>query len=149
MGYNYRLTNMQAAVGLAQMERLEEMLNRRREVFDKYEAGFAGLPGWAGPSWSDGAQPNFWLYTALVDPAEFGMTSRELMGYLRERQIESRPIFAPLCESKHLQCPDGQERFPVAYKIWEQGIALPSGAGLKDEQVEKIIKAVQSARQET
>ena len=145
MGYNYRLTNMQAAVGLAQVERLGEMLNRRREIFDKYEEGFAELSGWQGPSCANGAQPNCWLYTALVDPTEFGMTTRELMEYLRERQIESRPIFAPLCESKYLQCPDGRERFPVAYKIWEQGIALPSSAGLSDEQVDQIIKAVRSA----
>ncbi len=145
MGYNYRLTNMQAAVGLAQMERLEEMVNRRREIFCKYQEGFAELPGWQGSSWADGAEPNCWLYTALVDPAEFGMSNRELMGYLRERQIEARPIFAPLSENKYLHCSDGRERFPVAYKIWDQGIALPSSAGLSDEQVEEIIKAVCSA----
>ncbi|MCK4850037.1 MAG: aminotransferase class I/II-fold pyridoxal phosphate-dependent enzyme [Phycisphaerae bacterium] len=145
LGYNYRLTNMQAAVGLAQMERLEQMIDRRRQIFSKYQQGLAELPGWRGPGYIHGAQSNFWLYTALVEPQEFGMTSRELMACLRERQIEARPIFAPVCENKHLSCDDGRERFPVAYKIWEQGIVLPSGAGLTDQQIDQVIDAVRCA----
>ena len=92
----------------------------------------------------DGSQTNCWLYTALIEPEEFGMTSRELMEKLAQEQIEARPIFAPACESSHLSCADGRERFPVAYKIWEQGIALPSGSGLSDEQIEQVIDAVRS-----
>ena len=145
LGYNYRLTNMQAAVGLAQMERLQQMIERRCQIRNKYEQAFANLAGWRGPGHSDGAQTNCWLYTALVEPEEFGMTSRELMKQLAQKQIEARPIFAPVCESSHLNCPDGRERFPVAYKIWEQGIALPSGSGLSDAQIEQVIDAVLSA----
>ena len=145
LGYNYRLTNMQAAVGLAQMERLEQMIDRRRQIFSKYQQGLAELPGWQGPGYLDGAEPNYWLYTALVDPQEFGMTSRELMARLRERRIEARPIFAPVCENEHLSCGDGRQRFPVAYKIWEQGISLPSGAGLSDQQIDQVIDAVRLA----
>ena len=145
LGYNYRLTNMQAAVGLAQMERLGQMIDRRVAIFAKYQQAFEELPGWQGPSYVDGAESNCWLYTGLVDPEKFGMTSRELMGWLGEREIESRPIFAPACENKHLSCPDGRERFPVAYEIWERGIALPSSSGLSEEQIEKVIEAVRSA----
>ena len=145
LGYNYRLTNIQAAVGLAQMERLEQMIDRRRQIFSRYEQVLDELPGWQGPAYVDGAECNYWLYTALIDPEKFGMTSRELMARLREQQIESRPLFAPVCENKHLSCADGRERFPVAYKIWEQGIALPSGAGLSDQQIDQGIDAVGSA----
>ena len=106
---------------------------------------FDELPGWQGPAYGDGAEPNCWLYTALVDPEKFGMTSRELMAWLGKREIESRPIFAPACENKHLSCPDGRERFPVAYEIWERGIALPSSSGLSDEQIDQVIDAVGSA----
>ena len=144
-GYNYRLTNMQAAVGLAQMERAEQMVSRRRQIHDKYEQAFGDLAGWRSPGHTDGSHPNHWLYTALIKPEEFGMTSRELMEQLAEEKIESRPIFAPICESSQLGCADGRERFPTAYKIWEQGIALPSGSGLSDEQIEQVISAVRSA----
>ena len=144
-GYNYRLTNMQAAVGLAQMERAKEMVERRGEIHDRYEQAFGDLPGWRSPGHTEGGQTNHWLYTALIEAEEFGMTSRELMKQLAEKQIEARPIFAPVCESSHLSCADGRERFPVAYKIWEQGIAFPSGSGLSDEQIDQVIKAVRSA----
>ena len=144
-GYNYRLTHMQAAVGLAQMERAQQMIERRRQIRNKYEQAFADLAGWRGPVHIDGGQANGWLYTALLDPEEFGMTSRELMKQLAEKQIDARPIFAPVCESSHLSCADGRERFPVAYKIWEQGIALPCGSGLGDKQIEHVIEAVRSA----
>ena len=148
-GYNYRLTNMQAAVGLAQMERAQQMIDRRRQIHDKYEDAFAELAGWRGPGHTDGSQANCWLYTALIEPEEFGMTSRELMKQLAKKQIEARPIFAPICESSHLSRADGRERFPIAYKIWERGIALPCGSGLSDEQIEKVISAVRSAAAKT
>ncbi len=148
LGYNYRLTNMQAAVGLAQMERIEEMIGRRREIFAKYQQGLADLPGWTGPGHLDGTQPNYWLYTVLIDPEQFGMSSRQLMAKLREKQVESRPIFAPVSENGYLNCPDGRERFPAAYDIWDRGIALPTGAGLADQQIEQVIEAVRSSRLE-
>ena len=145
LGYNYRLTNIQAAVGLAQTERIEQMIDHRRQIFAKYEQGLSELPGWQGPAHIDGAEPNCCLYTALIDPDRFGMTSRELMAKLRDCQIESRPFFAPICENDHLACADGRERFPVAYDIWQRGIALPSGDGLTDAQIDQVINAVRSA----
>ncbi len=145
LGYDYRLTNLQAAVGVAQMERIEQMIERRRQIFQKYEQAFNDLPGWNGPASVDGGKSNYWLYIALLDPDRFGMTSRELMAKLRERQIESRPLFAPACENKYLNCDDGPERFPVAYDIWKRGIALPSGAGLTDVQIDQVINAVRAA----
>ena len=144
VGYNYRLTNMQAAVGLAQMERARQMIERRVQICSKYEEGFADLAGWQGPKQIDGSQANCWLYTALIEPEEFGMTSRELMARLTQEEIEARPIFAPACESSYLSCADGRGQFPVAYKIWEQGIALPTGSGLSDEHIEQVIDAVRS-----
>ena len=144
-GYNYRLTNMQAAVGLAQMERAQQMIDRRGQIHDKYEQAFADLSGWRGPGHTDGGRANHWLYTAEIEPEEFGMTSRELIKQLAQKQIESRPIFAPICENSYLNCADGRERFPIAYKIWEQGIALPCGSGLNDKQVNQVISAVRSA----
>ncbi len=144
-GYNYRLTNMQAAVGLAQMERIEQMVERRRQIFGRYEQSLADLPGWTGPGHVDGGDPDYWLYTALVDPDRFGITSRQLMGKLREREIECCPIFPPVCENRYLGWTDGREHFPVAYHIWEQGICLPSGSGLTDQQIDQVIDAVRSA----
>ena len=145
LGYNYRLTNIQAAVGLAQTERIGQMIDRRRQVFAKYEQGLAQLPGWQGPAYIDSAEPNCWLYTALIDPEKFGITSRELMAKLRDCQIESRPFFAPVCENGHLACADGRDRFPVAYDIWQRGIVLPSGDGLTDAQIDQVINAVRAA----
>lgn len=145
MGYNYRLTNMQAAVGLAQMERAEEMIQRRRAVVQQYKRAFAELPGWTGPGHTDGGEENCWLYTALIDPEQFGMTSRDLMAHLREKQIEARPIFAPVTQSSYLRREGSREQFPTAYRIWDTGIALPTGSGLSDEQVKTIVDAVCSA----
>ena len=145
VGYNYRLTNMQAAVGLAQMERAEEMLQRRRGIVEQYDQAFNDLPGWTGPGHADGRDKNCWLYTALIDSGKFGMTSRDLMAHLREKQIEARPIFAPVTESSHLRCEDSRDRFSTAYLIWDTGIALPTGSGLSDDQVKTVIDAVCSA----
>lgn len=144
VGYNYRLTNMQAAVGLAQMERAGEMISRRRAIFAEYQRAFGDLPGWRSPGHTDGGESNCWLYTALIEPGEFGMSSRELMSRLHEKDIEARPVFAPVCESSYLSCADGRERFPAAYQIWDKGIALPSGSGLTDEQLKMVIDTVRS-----
>ena len=144
-GYDYRLTNLQAAVGLAQMERVEQMIERRRQIFQKYEQALDHLPGWTGPTVVDAGEPNYWLYLALIDPDRFGMTSRELMAKLRQRKIGSSPIFPPVCENAYLGWTDGREHFPVAYRIWEQGICLPSGSGLTDQQIDEVIEAVRHA----
>lgn len=144
-GFDYRFTNLQAALGLAQIERIEQMIERRHQIFQKYENALSDLPGLIGPAPIDGGQPNYWLYLALVDPLGFGMTSRELMAKLRQQKIGSSPIFPPVCENAYLGYTDGPEQFPAAYRIWAQGICLPTGSGLTDQQIDQVIHAVRQA----
>jgi len=79
LGYNYRLTNLQAAVGVAQMEKIESILKAKRDIAALYRSGLSGIAGLTLPPERDGAENVFWLYTVLVDEEEFGMGRDELI----------------------------------------------------------------------
>ena len=118
-GLNYRLTNLQAAVGCAQLERIDELVGKRLQNAARYKSA---LPG-----------KGKWLYVAEVrNPVS---AAEEL----KANGIESRPVFRPL----HLTQAFRQSgKFPVAEKIWETGICLPTGPHLKEEEQERIIGLV-------
>ncbi|WP_322920500.1 DegT/DnrJ/EryC1/StrS family aminotransferase [Nocardioides renjunii] len=144
VGYNYRMSNLLAAVGRAQLERLPSMLERRRgwrrryaELFDPVDGVtvFGGDDGRDAPAGAD--HDNFWLTSVVVDPAVAGWTADELRADLARDDIEARPLWKPM----HLQpvfaaCPayvnGTSERF------FRTGLSLPSGSALSDEQFERV-----------
>jgi perosamine synthetase len=140
-GFNYRLTNIQAALGCAQLEKLDLFLQSKRRIAELYNAELADLPGITIMSEAPWANSIFWLYTALFDPIEFGENSRTLMARLNESGIQSRPLWEPLHRSlafKGCQSYGGR----VAEDLNQRGLSLPSSSGLNNTELDLIINHI-------
>ena len=148
IGYNYRLSNLLAAVGRAQLARLDEMVERRRQHRLAYRELFAGVPGvtvFGEPSGADGGptRDNFWLSSILVDPLRAGFSAEDLRLSLAAADIEARPLWKPM----HLQPVFSGSRAVVngtSERLFSTGLSLPSGSVLTAAQVERIEGVVSS-----
>ncbi len=147
VGYNYRMTNLQAAVGVAQMARIDEFVGHHRKIAELYTQRLHGIPGLVLPREAEWARSVYWMFTALIDEDEFGMSRDALIEKLGELGIETRAAFLPI----HLQLPySGQfnlERFPVAESLGRRGLNLPSGNNVSSEDVESVCQAIREARE--
>lgn len=140
VGFNYRLTSLQAAVGVAQLELLGEHVRRKREIAARYAAELADVPGVTLPVQAEWAESTYWLYTILVDtPAR--RSSRELIADLAGENIEARPLWAPLHEQRPYR---DAESFEVTTSRWlyERAVSLPCSVGLSSEDQTRVIAAV-------
>lgn len=141
IGFNYRLTNLQAALGCAQLEQLESFLVRKRQIARAYADAFACLPGIRTMSQAPWAQSSFWLYTVLVDPQAYGLSSRQLLCRLADAQIQSRPLWQPIHLSPahrdgvHLPCPEAE-------RLYDLALSLPSSASLTPQSQNRVIETV-------
>jgi len=142
VGYNYRLSNVGAAIGLAQFESLDEILARKHRIAMRYQC-LSEIPGITLPSDEPGTCSSDWLTTVLVDEAVFGRSRDDLMRGLREQGIETRPIWAPLHQM--IVYADAERvGGHVADRIGAQGLSLPSFAGLTEAQQDQVIAAIRS-----
>ncbi len=146
LGFNFRLTNLQAALGVAQLERIGEIVARKREVAAMYTAGLAAIEGLQLPSEAPWARSVFWMYGLVVDEAT-GLDAVELAARLRERGVDTRPFFLGMHEQPALHELGlfRDETYPVAERLARQGLYLPSGLALTDEQVERVCGALREA----
>jgi perosamine synthetase len=135
LGYNYRMTNIQAALGVAQMERIGYILERKRKIALAYHKALKDLPGITLPPEAKWAKNVFWMYSILIDGKQFGMTRDELMERLESKGIETRPIFPPV----HIQpiYATGQN-LPIAERLAVQGLNLPSSINLTQRDIARI-----------
>lgn len=138
-GFNYRMTNMQAAVGLAQLERLDAILDHRRALAGRYARRLAGVDGLGLPGcapWSDTIP---WLYVVTVEPAVLALDKDTLAARLAEDGIETRGVFYPLhLQPAYARAGQGNEPFPASEHLAETGLCLPLGNGLGLDQVDHI-----------
>jgi dTDP-4-amino-4,6-dideoxygalactose transaminase len=137
LGYNYRLSNLLAAVGRGQLEQLTEKIARRRAIFSAYQARLSELPGISFMPIDSRGEPNYWLTCLLIDPA-FGVNREQVRLALEKENIESRPLWKPM----HLQPIHAGCRVrggSVSALCFEQGLCLPSGSGLSEEELERVI----------
>lgn len=138
VGFNYRMTNVAAALGVAQLERLDEFLARRDEIGALYDRLLGGMDGLTLPVERPGTDRVHWIYTVLVD----GFTEHQrdaLIEALRADDIETRPVFYPL----HVMPPyASDERFPVAERLGAEGISLPTHVLLEDEDIERVCSSL-------
>lgn len=140
IGFNYRLTNIQAAVGLAQLELLDEHVKQKREIAARYAEGLRDVPGVTLPAQSTWAESTYWLYTILVDgPAR--RTSRELIADLAGERIEARPLWAPLHEQRPYR---DAETYEVDGSRWiyERAVSLPCSVGLSRDDQSRVIAEI-------
>ncbi|MGQ0732903.1 MAG: LegC family aminotransferase [Acidobacteriota bacterium] len=141
VGFNYRLTNLQAALGVGQLEWLDTHVAAKRRIAERYRDAFSRVPGLTFMRQAPWASSSFWLSTVLVDAAAYGMTSRALLGHLAETGIESRPLWEPLHRSRaHAGSP--RRVCPVAERLYDQALSLPSSPGLSEDDQRRVIEAV-------
>lgn len=143
VGFNYAMSNVAAAIGLGQMERLPDYIETKRANRARYAVGLADVPGLGFIEAPEGTDPNCWFYSLLVEPAEFGIDREELMGRLSEMSIQTRPLWLPV----HMQAPYsgctvvGPER---AVWYWERILNLPCSTDLTTDEVDRVVEAVRS-----
>jgi perosamine synthetase len=141
VAFKYRMSSLQAALGLAQLERVEELVERKRTIFSWYEEALADVPGIrlndAGPM----VKNAYWMVTAVIAP-EHAISKEALMEALTADGITTRPFFYPLSSlPAYASTPEGmeaRERNRVAYSIGARGINLPSPLNLTRDQVEFV-----------
>lgn len=144
LGWNMRMTNLQAALGLAQLERLDEFVARKRRMGARYDALFAGLEGLGLPlARTEYAENIYWVYGLVLDEA-LGLDAALAMRRLGESGVGSRPFFCPMQRQPVLQRMgffEG-ERHPVSERLYERGFYIPSGLALTDVQIDEVAAAV-------
>ena len=142
IGYNYRMSNLLAAMGRAQLLRLDSMIIRRRQFRAMYKEFFADVPGVSIFGAVDDENDNAWLTSIIVDPSVTGWTTEDLRLYLSKDNIEARPLWKPM----HLQPVFKEARGEitgVAQQLFENGLTLPSGSGITEGDHDLIIERLQ------
>ncbi|MFV8755122.1 DegT/DnrJ/EryC1/StrS family aminotransferase [Nannocystaceae bacterium ST9] len=146
LGYNFRLSNLLAGLGLAQLARLDELVAGRRAIAARYRELLGDLPGLEFPIDEPGHQPNHWLSVLLIDPRRFGAGPQDVRLELERRNIESRPLWKPL----HLQPVFRGARTiggEVAESLFARGLCLPSGAGIGEPELARVVEGVRAVHQ--
>jgi perosamine synthetase len=147
VGYNFRLTNMQAALGLAQLERMDEIVARKRWLGDAYTQRLSDIPGLQLPTEAEWARSVYWMYGLVLDAEQTGLDARQFADRLAQSGVETRPFFLGMHEQP-VFLDKGLfhgERYPVAERLARQGLYLPSGLGLTECQLEQVSQAVRDA----
>lgn len=145
LGHQFRLTNMQAAVGINQIKRIEEIVERKRAIASRYTSSLQGLPGVQLPTEHDWARSVFWVYPLLLDP-EHELDAAALADRLKAQGVETRPFFLGMHEQpvfREMGLFHG-ETYPVTEMIARKGLYIPSGMAITEEQLEQVCESVRS-----
>ncbi len=143
VAYKYKMSSMQAALGLAQLERIEEIVARKRQIFMWYKEALKNVKGITLNSEEPWIKNTYWLVTILLDQ-NLGMAKETLIHELKEQQIDARPFFYPLSSLPAYQS-KSQTHNKVAFELSPYGINLPSGMNITQKHVDYIANAVITA----
>lgn len=138
VGFNFRMTNLQAALGVAQAEQVGVFLARKREIGRRYVEALRPLRGLTFQQTAPWANSSFWLFTMLIEET-FGMDPTQLGAALLARGVDSRPGFVPLHSMPPYRCAGP---YPVADRLGRQALSLPCAVSLTEEQQEYVIESV-------
>lgn len=141
IGYNYRLTNLQAALGLAQMERLEQFLNAKRRNAAFYRELLQGVPGLDWQQELPGGRSSWWMFSILIDPGIYGRDRHAVADELRAAGIQVRPLFLPLTRQP-VYAGYGLKACPAAEFLHWRGLNLPSTSFLTEEDVRYVCQVL-------
>jgi len=141
VGYNYRLTNLQAAIGVAQLERIDSILKRKRAVAARYNAELKHIPKLGLPPSAPWANSAYWLYTIQLSD-DLGISRDALAERLLLNGIETRPVFYPLHQMPLYQryCAGGE--FPNADRLSRAGLSLPSAVTMRDLDIDAVVAKI-------
>jgi dTDP-4-amino-4,6-dideoxygalactose transaminase len=168
IGYNYRMSNILAAIGRGQLEHLDQRVERKREIFDYYESALAGTPGIEFMPEAPYNRSNRWLTVILITPEEFGVDREMVRLALEEENIESRPLWKPLHlqpvfdpqitqisadsgrNKKQINTDPGQKKkYPcrvvggeVSEDLFDRGLCLPSGTAMANSDMDRVIDVI-------
>lgn len=140
IGFNYRLTNVQSALGLAQLERIDETIAKKRKDASLYNKLLEGIKGIILPPEEAWARNVYWMYSVLINE-KLGLSRDKLMMRLREKGIDTRPLFIPMHQLPPHKC---KGNFPVADRLSSQGMNLPSSAKLKKKEIKYICETIKN-----
>jgi perosamine synthetase len=142
LGYNYRMTNLQAALGVAQMEKVEAILETKRKIAHLYREGLSGINGIELMPQKSWAESIYWMFSILVDETGFGMSRSSLMEYLEGNDVETRPFFPPI----HTQpIYNTGQKLPIAEHLSRVGINLPSGVTTSTRAIQHVCDCIRAA----
>ncbi|MBI1280612.1 MAG: aminotransferase class I/II-fold pyridoxal phosphate-dependent enzyme [Anaerolineaceae bacterium] len=145
VAYKYKMSSMQAALGLAQLERIDELVERKRTIFANYEEQLSGIAGITLNYEAPDTTNVYWMVTAIVD-SKFGFDKETLGAALAKRDIDTRPFFYPLSAiPAYADTPQAQgakDRNPVSYSISPYGINLPCGMDMTEEKIAYVCDAL-------
>ena len=143
VGWKYKMSSMQAALGLAQLERVEELVTRKREIFSWYAEDLSDLSGVTLNAEPEGTRNSYWMVTVVLAP-ELQLTKEILLERLWSEKIDARPFFHPLSSlPAYARSPDAnaaKKRNTVSYQISPWGVNLPSALNLTRDQVSRVTK---------
>lgn len=144
LGYNFNVTDMQAALGLAQLDRLESFKQRRNEIIARYDDAFETVPGIETPTVRDGVDPMFHLYVVEVHETQFGCDRRTFVEAMHEENIGVQVHYVPLHHHPYFQQEFGYETddYPVANEVYEHVVSLPLFPEMSKEDVNDVLRAV-------
>jgi pyridoxal phosphate-dependent aminotransferase EpsN len=141
VGYNYRMSNIVAAIGLAQLEVLDDRVRRRREVFACYRERLGSMPGLTFMPEAAYGRASRWLTVVTIEPDRFGSDREDVRQALERANIEARPVWKPM----HLQplfqdaaCVGGE----VSERLFAQGLCLPSGSQMSTADIERVVAVI-------
>jgi perosamine synthetase len=141
IGYNYRLTNIQAAIGCAQMEQLDAYVAAKREIADRYSLALRNISGIVPMRQASWAKSTFWMYTMLVKEEKVSINSRYLLQSLAAQNIQCRPLWQPIHQSPaHALSRTGD--LPVSEQLSKEALSLPCSVGLSKDAQQKVIDQV-------
>lgn len=146
IGYNYRLTNIQAAMGIAQLEHINDFIKSKRNTASKYNEAFSKIQGIKINPEEDWAFNCSWLYSILVDENKFGMNSKTLLNKLRKKGIGARPFWKPIHTMPMYE--DCDSNIKNANKLWEKGINLPCSVGIPDVDINYVIEKIKDIKED-
>lgn len=141
IGYNYRMSNILAAIGRGQLQVLDERVAAKRRIFERYRKELSDLPGISFMPEPAGCRSNRWLTVILIDESHFGTTPERVRLALEAENIESRPIWKPM----HLQPVFKQSRIrggAVSERLFRQGLCLPSGTAMTETEQACVVKTI-------
>lgn len=143
VGFNYRLTNVQAAIGLAQTEKADEKVGRKREIASWYLSRLGDREGVEVPAEAAGAKNVYWMFGVKLGP-RFPQGRDAVMEELQAKGVETRAFFCPMHRQPVFRSggdprfPDVRGDYPVSDDLWERGLYLPSGLGLTRERIDEV-----------
>lgn len=145
IGYNYRISNILAAIGRGQLQVLDERVRRKREILNRYQALLSDVPGISFMPEAPYGRANRWLTVVLIEPRQFGADTHRVREALERENIESRPAWKPMHQQpvfRSARVVGGR----VSEHLFSQGLCLPSGTAMSDSDIERVSAVIRAQR---